>query len=162
MTNKRFLIVVSITLLVLIISIASFLIISNVNDKPPIVVNQNVTTENVPSNVSAEAPIIQRNVTFKGEDNIHWGKGSASIIDADGAPRIKFANDFEVAQGPDLFIYLSPNDAGKELGEYASLGNLKSNSGPQEYILPENYKDYRTVVIWCRAFGVTFATAELN
>jgi hypothetical protein len=75
---------------------------------------------------------------------------------------LSFKEDFEVAQGPDLFVYLSPNPAGQDLGEYASLGSLKAIRGSQQYTLPDNYASYKTAIIWCRAFGVTFATAELG
>jgi hypothetical protein len=52
--------------------------------------------------------------------------------------------------------------ANEPLGDFASLGTLKSSAGAQAYNLPNNYSDYKTVVIWCRAFRVTFSSVELR
>jgi hypothetical protein len=76
-------------------------------------------------------------------------------------PVLTFGEDFKVTSGPDLFVYLSPNAPGESLGDFASLGKLKSISGPQSYNAPINFSEYKTVVIWCRAFNTTFSTAEL-
>jgi hypothetical protein len=98
---------------------------------------------------------------FRGQDAVHQSSGQARIEDSATGPLLYFEN-FSVTPGPDLFVYLSPNAAGQDLGEFVSLGNLKADSGNQSYNLPANYRDYKTVVIWCRAFSFTFATAELK
>jgi hypothetical protein len=161
MTKKKTILIISIPLAALVLVVSALFILKNVNEEAPTIVEQKPDTAQ-PSLSSAEISTTVSSATFIGVDDIHWGKGTVEVIESPDGPKLSFKNDFEVAQGPDLFVYLSPNVSGQELGEYASLGNLKSNNGIQEYNLPENYKDYKTVVIWCRAFGVTFANAELK
>ena len=98
-------------------------------------------------------------------DFVHKGTGEAIILDTSDGQILKFKNNFKVTRGPDLFVYLSKNtniDETKELGEFISLGKLKSSKEEQIYLLKENVDDYYSVVIWCRAFGVLFSVAELN
>lgn len=161
MTKKRIVVIISIVAAALIVAVAALYTIRNINEKPPIVVEQNLNTT-TRNDSTPETPVIVTSAPFKGVDTIHWARGTVEILEVKDEARLSFRDDFEVAQGPDLFVYLSPNEAGQELGEFASLGNLKSSKSLQEYNLPENYKDYKTVVIWCRAFGVTFATADLR
>jgi Electron transfer DM13 len=54
------------------------------------------------------------------------------------------------------------NDAIKETG-YIDLGSMKGNKGAQNYELPAgvDLSKYRTVTVWCKRFGVNFATAPL-
>ena len=136
-------------------------VIKNINEKPPVTVTQELSPSPIKERQNTPEQMVYTG-TFQGVDDIHWGRGTTKITASQSAPTLSFSEDFEVAQGPDLFVYLSPNPAGQELGEYASLGALKSTKGAQEYTLPSNYKDYKTVVIWCRAFSVTFATADLD
>jgi hypothetical protein len=161
MTKKKTILIISISLATLVLVIFALFILKNVNEEGPTIVEQTPDTAQ-PGISNAEVSTTVLTATFIGVDDIHWGKGAVEVIESLDGPKLSFKNDFEVAQGPDLFVYLSPNVPGQELGEYASLGNLKSNSGIQEYNLPENYKDYKTVVIWCRVFGVTFANAKLK
>ncbi len=149
-------------LTVLVLVALLFFIVKNINEKPPVVVSQQNDTssnENLPVKGTPE-PVYA--ASFTGVDAVHWGQGAVEITNANNNPMLSFKEDFKVAQGPDLFVYLSPNATGEDLGEFASLGPLKANEGEQEYVLPSNYKDYETVVIWCRAFSVTFATAEFD
>jgi hypothetical protein len=130
-----------------------------VRDDAAVEVDQKMVTT-IDASAQSKAPV-ERSGQFRDGDSLHKGSGEAEVVVVDGVPLIRFVN-FAVTAGPDLFVYLSPNSAGDELGEFASLGRLKSNSGEQFYVLPDNYRDYKTVVIWCRAFSVTFATAELR
>jgi len=131
----------------------------NVNKKPAVEVEQQPAAANTKPSESAT---VLKSGQFADGDSLHKGRGSVSVIKVDTGPILKFENDFTVTNGPDLFVYLSPNASGDELGDFASLGRLKSTSGEQIYNLPENFEDYKSVVIWCRAFSVEFATAELR
>lgn len=99
----------------------------------------------------------------------HEGTGTATIYRLeDGKLVLRFEN-FEVLNGPDLFVWLSgasdANGAQEILdGGYISLGSLKGNSGNQNYELPGDIdlSKYHSVSIWCRAFSVNFATAPLR
>jgi hypothetical protein len=103
------------------------------------------------------------NGEFQDADALHSGSGLVQVSTAaEGKPVLVFDEGFSVTSGPDLYVYLSPNSNADPLGEFVSLGKLKSDNGPQSYNLPENYKDFKSVTIWCRAFGVKFSYANLE
>jgi len=108
--------------------------------------------------------IVLRSGSFLKIDAVHKGIGEAIIFDTSEGQLLKF-EDFKVTRGPDLFVYLSKNTNikdTKDLGEFISLGRIKSNKGTQMYNLPDNADEYNSIVIWCRAFGVVFSVAELK
>lgn len=118
--------------------------------------------------VSEELPTQTQNTetiltgSFEGFDKIHYGSGTVSIIETDGEPTIiRFEENFNVANGPDLYVGLGRD------GEYVKgteIAKLKGNVGSQNYVLPSdlNLDDYNEVWIWCRAFSVGFARASLG
>jgi hypothetical protein len=161
MTKKKSIVLFIAIFVLLTLGLVTVYVYKNINEKPPVVVSQSPAGTQ-PSEPVAVVPTTIESSMFQGVDSIHWAKGTVEVINGTGGAKLAFKDDFEVAQGPDLFVYLSPNPAGQELGEFASLGNLKATKGLQEYVLPENYQDYKTVVIWCRAFSVTFATADIQ
>ncbi|HKS76567.1 MAG TPA: DM13 domain-containing protein [Terriglobales bacterium] len=102
-------------------------------------------------------------------DVAHTGKGTANIYQlADGKRILRFTN-FETSNGPDVHVYLvAANDAKdsetvKKAG-FVEVGELKGNIGDQNYELASDVDlaKYRAVTIWCKRFGVNFATAPLN
>ena len=160
--NKKKLVLIIIVAAVLIgIGVFAIYVTRNINEEPAVVVQQS-NTPVVAVEAADNTPAQALKGSFEGVDAVHWGKGAVEVIKSTNGPVLSFGDDFEAAAGPDLFVYLSPNAAGQDLGEFASLGQLKSNNGAQTYTLPEDYESYKTVVIWCRAIGITFATAELN
>jgi hypothetical protein len=160
--NKKKIALIIIGVVVLVgVGVFAVYVTRNINEEPAVVVQQ-TNTPVVVVEATADAPARTLKGSFEGVDVIHWGKGAVEVIESTNGPVLSFGDDFESAAGPDLFVYLSPNAAGQDLGEFASLGQLKSNNGAQTYTLPEDYEDYKTVVIWCRAVGITFATAELQ
>jgi hypothetical protein len=161
MSKKRAILLISVAVAVLVAAGVTVYAIRNINEKAPVVVDQ-TPVDTSTEDVADEAPKTTLKGTLVGADDLHWGRGSIEVVERQSGPILVFKEDFEVATGPDLYVYLSPNPAGQELGEFASLGALKANGGTQEYNLPDDYKNYKTVVVWCRAFGVTFATAELH
>ena len=76
---------------------------------------------------------------------------------------LKFSSDFKADNGPDLLVYLSENEvqSGGELDPFVSLGKLKSNSGEQIYSLPDDVSNFKSVVIFCRAFNAPFGATDL-
>ena len=151
-------------LLGFILIIAIIAVLSYKNVKEPVVTveqRQDINVEMVNKAVTEEPDVIKKQGEFLGADKFHYGRGQAVIIQTKTGPVLKFEN-FEVRQGPDLFVYLSPNEKGEDFGAFVSLGNLQTTGGDQVYTLPSNYNDYKTVIIWCRAFSTTFATAELE
>jgi len=100
---------------------------------------------------------------FSGADEFHFGSGRASIVRTDdGRLVLRFAA-FSVRNGPDLFVYVSPDPEGYARGA-VELGTLKATDGAFEYDLPpgSDVAAIRSVVIWCRAFEVQFAVAPLS
>jgi hypothetical protein len=100
---------------------------------------------------------------FQGADEFHFGSGRASIVDPGaGVFTLRFS-DFSVRNGPDLFVYVSPDAAGYADGAI-ELGALKATDGAFEYALPSavDPSEVRSVVVWCRAFSVQFAVAALE
>jgi hypothetical protein len=85
----------------------------------------------------------------------------------DGKSVLRFSA-FETSNGPDVHVYLvAANDAQddetvKKAG-FVDLGSIKGNIGDQNYDLPSDVdlSKYRAVTVWCKRFGVNFATAPL-
>jgi hypothetical protein len=98
----------------------------------------------------------------------HETKGMASIYKLpDGKQVLRFSG-FETSNGPDVQVYLvaAPDAKDNETvtkSGFIRVADLKGNMGDQNYDLPANVDltKYRAVTIWCRRFGVNFATAPL-
>jgi Electron transfer DM13 len=94
-------------------------------------------------------------------DGTHHAEGVAKEISTeDGRKFIRFEN-FEVTNGPNLFVYLATD---KNVSDFVDLGVLKANIGNQNYEIPDgtDLAKYKTVVIWCKAFSVLFGSADLK
>ncbi|RJQ22253.1 hypothetical protein C4580_00920 [Candidatus Woesearchaeota archaeon] len=107
---------------------------------------------------------VLRSGTFNEIDRIHKGSGTAKIVEENGQHFLVLEN-FQVTNGPDLFIGLSPNtdiSSGDSVGDYILLEPLKGNSGNQIYpITKEQADNFNSAIIWCKRFGVLFSAAEL-
>ncbi|HUG30736.1 MAG TPA: DM13 domain-containing protein [Candidatus Limnocylindria bacterium] len=104
-----------------------------------------------------------RSGQFTGADEFHFGGGTASLIEtAPGTWTLRF-EDFSVRNGPDLFVYLSPNPAGYA-ADAIELGTLKATDGAFNYDIPAgtDLENVRSVIIWCKGFAVLFAVAPLS
>ena len=95
-------------------------------------------------------------------------KGQGGIIQKEGKSVIAFSNDFKTKNGPDLKVYLSPKPISELSGETAlvsavKIGVLKSNSGSQSYIIPDDVdlSAYQSVIIQCEAFSVLWGGFDL-
>ncbi|NIT13858.1 MAG: hypothetical protein GTN99_06360, partial [Candidatus Dadabacteria bacterium] len=99
----------------------------------------------------------------------HPAKGTATVYELEKGKHILRFTDFEVSNGPDVVVYLSSvqdandNDSVKN-SKILSLGSIKGNIGNQNYELPSDvdFNIYKSVVIWCKRFGVNFAVAPLK
>ncbi len=111
---------------------------------------------------AAFAPTIRASGQVSGADDFHFGQGTASIIEtAPGRYTLRFEN-FSVRNGPDLYVYLSPN-AGGYSAEALELGRLKATDGAFGYELPGGVDPaaFASAIIWCKQFAVLFAVAPL-
>jgi len=99
----------------------------------------------------------------------HETSGMATIHQFVDGKRLVRLSEFETSNGPDVRVYLvaaqdaSDNDTVTRAG-FIDLGTLKGNKGDQNYEVPSdvNLDKYGAVTIWCRRFGVNFATAPLT
>jgi hypothetical protein len=104
--------------------------------------------------------------TFTDADGFHKGSGTARVVSTPAGAEVRFES-FEVTNGPDLYVYLAVHSAPRSRADvdqgFVSLGRLKGNIGPQAYAVPAGTDpaQYRSIVIYCRAFHVVFSTATL-
>jgi hypothetical protein len=99
----------------------------------------------------------------------HETMGTATVHRlADGKRILRFTS-FTTSNGPDVQVYLgkapdaSDNETVTQAG-FFHVGALKGTEGDQNYELPDdlNLEEYHSVTVWCRRFGVNFATAPLS
>ena len=101
--------------------------------------------------------------SFSGTDDFHYGKGTASIVEtAPGAYHLRL-DDFSVRNGPDLYVYLSP-DADDYAKGALELGKLKATDGAFGYDLPVGTDPaaFASAIIWCKQFSHLFAVAPFG
>lgn len=97
-------------------------------------------------------------------DPVHYGRGSVTLF----SDTVHLGADFEVGPGPKYKVYLvsaadinSTSDVKK--AKFSDLGSLKAFKGSQNFAVPANLNlsEYKSVVIWCEAFGVLISPAKL-
>ena len=102
--------------------------------------------------------------TFEGQfqdaDFIHRTSGTATITVTGDSATLDFT-DFEVTNGPDLYVYLSTD---KSDSDFVDLGLISKFKGDQSYTISDSvdFVKYDNVLIWCKAFGVLFGSAEVS
>jgi Electron transfer DM13 len=88
------------------------------------------------------------------------------LVTAEGQHLVRLV-DLATDNGPDLKVYLSaaaPGSGDDDVeAQYLSLGELRGNVGSQNYEIPAeaDLSQYRSVVIWCDRFSVSFGSAPL-
>jgi hypothetical protein len=99
----------------------------------------------------------------------HETKGVASIYQLPDGKKVLRFSGFETSNGPDVQVYLvaadhAPDNETVTRAGFIRIADLKGNMGDQNYDLPAgiDLSKYRAVTIWCRRFGVNFATAPLG
>ncbi|NRA87777.1 MAG: DM13 domain-containing protein [Rhizobiales bacterium] len=117
---------------------------------------------------TSTATVLIRQGSFKNADAYHKGSGEVKIIQVNGRDTLRFEN-FKVTNGPDLYVWLVESSNVENAntvknGKTFEVAVLKGNIGNQNYDLPEgtNIDDFGSVVIWCKQFGVLFASASLK
>ena len=96
----------------------------------------------------------------------HEASGTAAVVELASGEHVLTFTDLDTDNGPDLRVYLvaGPVANDSDIGDFVDLGGLKGNKGTQQYSIPAGTVTgrYSTVVIWCRAFTISFAKAELG
>ena len=114
-------------------------------------------------------PVKLKTGNFRDQDSFHKGSGQATIYRGPDGSHLLRLEDFEVTNGPDLHIILSPHRDPKSQSDlkqpgYVDIGKLKGNIGNQNYSIP-NSVDVAiqgSVVIYCKPFHVIFSVAPLQ
>ncbi len=121
------------------------------------------------------APMPEARVSF-GEGDFVQGdstyriKGKATLFQ-DGEIMKIALTDFDVTNGPDLYVYVvdiqttdnASVKASVAEGFFVSLGKLKGNIGDQVYELPKGFDAKNKVVsIWCQRFSRNFGSALVD
>ena len=116
-------------------------------------------------------PRVVAHGAFQQGDSTYAISGKAIITETQGSRTLSLT-DFDVTNGPDLFVYAvsAPsvdNTAVKDAvsaGSFVNLAVLKGNRGNQNYTIPAEVTiDENTVIsIWCRRFSRNFGSAELE
>jgi len=89
----------------------------------------------------------------------HHAEGLAKIIQVNEMTFLRF-EDFQVTNGPDLRVYITPDG---DVKKGIHLEKLKGSKGSQNYeLIGIDIEQYNTVVIYCQPFGVYFGQAELT
>ncbi len=124
------------------------------------------TTTTVPETTTTTepaGPVAIAAGAFFGID--HEAEGTATVYELDGRFVLRFEDDTDIQNGPDLFVWVLETDDydGGDPGEYIDLGKLKGNVGGQNYELPAEYDPevHQYVLIWCERFSTPFAAAPL-
>jgi hypothetical protein len=136
-------------------------------------------TEIKPDTTKVEPPIIETNPEIpKTENNtitilksgsfqdssVHKASGTTKIIKT-GEKIQAMLVDFKADSGPDLYVYLVKNDKGDAKSDsFLDLGKLSKTSGSLNFDIPQNTKidEYKSIVIWCKQFGVNFGFATIK
>ena len=114
----------------------------------------------------AQAAVIRQGSFHSGE---HTTTGVAQLLGfPSGLTTLRLA-PFRTSNGPAVHVWLSAATPGATNATVATsahldLGALKGNIGGQNYPVPRAADPgrYRTVVIWCERFSVTFGYAPLT
>jgi hypothetical protein len=87
--------------------------------------------------------------------------GEASYVQLKNGNVMVTIKGLDVMSAPTLHVFLAKAD-GKDVSAHKDLGSLKGNKGDMQYVIPKGTdpRQYKTVVIWNKAFGVPFARAE--
>ena len=124
-----------------------------------------VATETAPD-AKAQRPLASGMfIHAEPSDPVHYGKGSVTVF----ADTVHLGADFEVGPGPKYHVYLVPTakvaSSADVKGEaFVDLGRLRAFKGSQNFAIPAavNPADFKSVVIWCEAFGVLISPATLT
>lgn len=117
-----------------------------------------------PTPAATAAPKLLAMGQLQRVDDLHRGTGPVSLVELDGKTFVRFEN-VAIQNGPDLHVYLARGAGGAyDGGRDLYLGALRATNGSFNYELPTgtSVSDYRSVVVWCRAFTVLFTWADLR
>lgn len=110
-------------------------------------------------------PTVLARGELRGADSFHFGSGQVLLVRGPEGQLVLRFEGYEVRNGPDLFVYLSPDPAGEPEAKGAlNLGGIRATKGNVNYEVPAgtDVSSFRSAVIWCRSFDVVFAVARFE
>lgn len=130
---------------------------ANTEEKVEVPNAETVTLENVP--LPTPTPVVESSATIIGTAG-HPASGSIRVVKTASGDVVRM-EDFKTINGPDLFVYLTTD---LEATEFVNLGELKATEGNINYTVPEgvDIDSYSYVVVWCKQFGVLFNYADIT
>ncbi len=139
---------------------------SRLDESSPLATAPRAATDDVAPPGAEATPFAPRVVyggEVMGEDDFHFGRGRAQIIETSPGRYVLRFEEFSVRNGPDLFVYLSRAGDGSSVEGALNLGRLKATDGAFNYEIPAgtDITQYRTTIVWCRQFSVLFASAPI-
>jgi hypothetical protein len=153
------------------LGIQALLMNKTVDEAVPSVVTSLATQPAAKLPAGLIGPLIIADGEFEQGDSTYQIEGKATITEENGKRTLSLT-DFDVTNGPDLYVYLvrSPNSENQAVkdavgaGNFVSLATLKGNKGNQMYEVPADIElnDGYVVSIWCKRFFRNFGSAELN
>lgn len=128
-----------------------------------------VANETLASNVERTQLAAGEFVHVNPSDPVHWGMGVVSVYREGGDHAIvHLQDDFEVGPGPRFHVYLVDRAMVQSGGDFAAsrkvdLGRLRAFKGSQIYSVPAGVDPlaFKSVVVWCKEFGVLISPASL-
>jgi hypothetical protein len=136
-------------------------VVATTTATPPTIASTTVATTTTTRPVE---PVRLSSGEFVGID--HSATGTAAVYEQDGRYVLRFEDDTDIQNGPDLYVWLLPSTSyqGGSPAEFIDLGFLQGTVGGQNYDLPDEFdpEQHRAVLIWCLRFAVPFATAPLS
>lgn len=102
----------------------------------------------------------------RGQDTLHHGSGSVSIVNTPEGRFIQLAPDFSSTPGPDYHVYISKDTKVDHEDRFVKdnqieLGRLIKGSGATFYKIPDN-TEFQSVTIWCKAFNEFITSADFK
>ncbi len=100
----------------------------------------------------------------RGQDALHHGSGSVSIIETAEGRFLQLGEDFDSTPGPDYHVYVSTDtrvdhEDRFDKSSQVELGRLIKGSGASFYAIPEG-TSFQSVTIWCKAFNEFIMSAD--
>jgi len=138
--------------------------------RPELLFVRTRVSESLPAEAAAQT-IARTGVVSSGQFHsvAHETRGTAAIHELSPGRRVLRLTEFMTSNGPDVRVYLvaatdATDDESVTTAGFVELGKLKGTDGDQNYEIPADLDlgKYRAVTIWCRRFGVNFATAPLT
>lgn len=105
---------------------------------------------------------------FVSIDAMHQASGTASIYQVGETRFVLRLDPFSVTIGPDLHVLLSrpesPRTSTEALSGAVDLGQLSSNSAPQNFQIPPGTQldTFKSVIIYSMTMNLVYTTAELE